>query len=253
MICGVKFFMDQIKNQIELIEAKAAYLSSCLPVMCPNYPKERACDGFDRFILVFSRSLKRYCYFLKLLLNTIDSETSKIIDKDFNNEQEFMSVISDDIFFIFDAYLFSCKSLFEKNIYLSNNNISGDLATKLVVIGKDYNKGLFHKILGFMRNEVTHVNAYGSSIGSMIHIKNTASELNYSIPTEFTDDKNKRLCLIVISSNIWQLAQPIISDIFDIICTETIRRYGVPSKDTEYHWGESSVKLSDFKYNEQKT
>ena len=46
-------------------------------------------------------------------------------------------------------------SLFEKNIYLSNNNISGDLATKLVVIGKEYKKGLFHKILGFMRNEAT--------------------------------------------------------------------------------------------------
>ena len=104
-----------------------------------------------------------------------------------------------------------------------------------------------------MRNEVTHLNAYGSSVGSMIHIKNTANGLNCSIPTEFTDDKNERLCLIVISTNIWLLAHPIISDIFDIICTETIRRYGVPNKDSEYHWGESSVKLSDFKYHEQTT
>jgi hypothetical protein len=35
---GVKFLMDKIKNQIGMVEAKAAYLSSCLPVMCPNYP-----------------------------------------------------------------------------------------------------------------------------------------------------------------------------------------------------------------------
>jgi hypothetical protein len=238
--------MDKIKNQIGMVEAKAAYLSSCLPVMCPNYPKERACDGFDRFVLVFSRSLKRYCYFLKMLLNKIDTETSKFTDKDLNNGQDFMSVISDDIFFIFDAYLFSCKGIFEKNIYRSNNNISDDLAKKLAEIGQEHKSQSLFKMLRIMRNEVAHLNAYGSGIGSSIHIKSVANESNFSIPTEFTDENNERLCLISISTNIWQLVHSIISDIFNIIFTETIRRYGIPRNDSEYHCGELSVRLSDF-------
>ena len=240
--------MNQITKQIEQIEAKAAYLGTCLPLMCPNHPKERTCDGFDRFVIVFSRSLKRYCFFLKSLIDKIDKEVSIILSRDSISKQDFATKISDDVFFILDAYLFSCRSLFEKNIYFKNNNISRGLAKKLGIVGSNYETGSLHRILKSMRDEVTHINVYGSGIGSMIQFTNTAQGLKHSIPTEFTNDKNERLCLSLITTDTWQMAHPLISDIFDIVYTETIIRYGTPKQNSTFHWGESSVKPNDFNF-----
>lgn len=156
--------------------------------------------------------------------------------------------IGPEVYFEFDAFLYSCKSIFEENIKIKGSQyFSKERKKEFLQIAQDAYQKFVSKILTKLRNEAVHLNYFGTSISQMMLVTDHQGERTIILHTTFKDANNEDLNLMQLFVTLLQLSNDVVQKIIRLVIKEVIDGFGVPNYlSTEYHLGHSIFKIGDF-------
>ena len=206
---------------------------------CPNHPNEAKLMDIDVMKVNFCRYTKRTMYYAESFIEHLNK--IEIDLRTYHNDKgnTFMAMIPDDIFFDFDAFVFSCKSIVEGNMMARSKGFHPSVKNAF----NEYAESTFHRFvksyLTPLRDEVVHLNNFGSAISSMAGIKNDKLHIRaFNYTDDFELQKVFETILIEMTS--------IIKNVAVFIMLHECNLWGFPKKDTTFSTGYSNYKISDY-------
>jgi hypothetical protein len=155
---------------------------------------EHPIEPFELLVQRYSlRMLYHAKNFVNKILKILKDNESKI---QHNNTIGFQ--IGPEVYFEFDAFLYSCKSIFEKNI--KNNGLqyfTQNRKKAFSQIAQDAYQKFVSKTLSTLRNEAVHLNYFGTSVSQVILITDHEGEKTVKLHTTFKDVNGQELNLII--------------------------------------------------------
>lgn len=209
-----------------------------------NQNTDRLIEPFE---LLFQRYSLRMLYhaknFINKVLTILKDNESKI---QHNNSIGFQ--IGPEVYFEFDAFLYSCKSIFEKNIKDKGSQyFSKDRKNAFSQIAQEAYQKFVPKTLSSLRNEAVHLNYFGTSISQMILITDREGEKTVKLHSTFINDNGQELNLMDLFINLLQLSNDVVQKIITLVIEEIISKFGAPNNlTTQYNVGKSVFKIEDF-------
>lgn len=246
---------NKYKELLETIK-KISCITSSLPslvIFCPSYPREgHTLTPLELAILLFIKHVRRNLYFAKNFSNKLFVVVEK--SKELENGIDVAFLIDEGLYFDFDAFLFSARSLVDiemaKKIKRginreSNKQLNKELGKRFYGITTETLNNFIPLITKY-RNEVTHTKQFGSSIGSMAN-KLPSGEI--LIQTNFADNEGRMENLANVFAKIFDDLVPIILDIFNLFRDYYTTKYGKPSKpDMKFNCDDVVIDIfKDFK------
>lgn len=205
---------------------------------------DRSIDNFELLVQRYSlRMLYHAKNFITKVLQFVKDSENKVPQ---NNTIGFQ--IGPEVYFEFDAFLYSCKSIFEENIknkgvlYFSKDRKSG-----FMQLARTAYQRFVSNFLSILRNEAVHLNYLGTSISQMILVTDRDGEKEIKLHTTFKTSNGQELNLMEIFVTLFQLSNDVIKKIIMLVIKETIDKLGMPKDlDNEYHIGHSVFRIRDF-------
>jgi hypothetical protein len=155
------------------------------------------------------------------------------------NGQELMTMISDNIFFDFDAFLFSCKSIVEGKVMQRAKGLHDKVRKEFMTYSKNAFETFIKNYLTPLRDEVVHINNFGSAIGSMVHIKNGQIMIR-------AFDYSEEMELKRIFTTVLTYMNDIIKNVAQFIMLHECYLFGFPTKDIKFVTSFGEYKVSDY-------
>ncbi len=230
-----------------------------VPIYCEKFQSNESFQSRETklFIHNFMRYNRRTFYYARNLLNKLSQyfdagyvsnliKTLKRFGYPYDEEDRFIP-IDDEIFFDYDAFIFSSKSAFDKRLTKGVSllyNRSYEIFRPLI---DDYSKKFVKPILDRIRNEIVHLNLMGSSYSSHAQVSRDNGSVEFRIMSTFySKDDSEVLDLLklfmVIFENVknyfWQVSAIILHHYFSII--------GLPIRNVGIESNNCVVRLSDF-------
>jgi len=180
--------------------------------------------------ILFSRYALRMYYHARNFISKYDSiQNSKLQIAEEKTEDEIMVPIENDIYYEFDAFISSAKSIAEEKMHKRMlENIHESLLAKYEKLAKDYYNNFLEPYLSPIRNEVLHLNNLGSSIGSMAKLMKLNNGFEIKIDTDFLPDK--KIDLIELYMFCINKINSFVNEMIYIFEEDTYLRYGKPEK-----------------------
>jgi hypothetical protein len=214
-----------------------AWMISFFSHQLPNPPKGGPVGEIGIFKVIFSRSVVRMIYFAEQYVRYIENEF-RITDEmaaQPSQPQQFGRPISDGLFFNFDAFVFSSKVITEKNLLDTGKKY---FHTSIRDSYSNYLNGFlsgFNVRLRDIRNEISHMNKVGTSIGSLLYFDNG----NVTVRSEHNNGEDLIPLFDELFTNTITFIENMARFIFQNDCAE----YGNPNKDQGW---DGQVKTSEF-------
>ncbi len=206
---------------------------------CPNFPSDYTLTEVDIFKIVFSRYTKRTMYYAENYLQNLERIEVELKEKSHLNSKNFLMPISDAIFFDFDAFLFSSKSIVEKKMINRASGMHLKIKNEFLTYAKDTLNNFIEPYLKPFRNEVVHINNFGSSFGSLVHIKDNKLFFKaFSLKNEI----DLHEIFITVLKNISE----IIKNIAKFTMLHDCYTFGFPDKTKSFNTGYHNYSFSDF-------
>ncbi len=215
-------------------------------VACIEDKDKNTTYNVDNFEILIPRYSLRMLYhaknFIKNLLEFVKNHNEQIPE---NGTIGFP--IGLDIYFEFDAFLYSSKSLFEKNMLTKGQRyFSKAQKTIFLEIAKEAHKNFISNFLTKFRDEAVHLNYLGTSISQVALVTSDHGRKNITLHSTFQKN-GQELNLLEVFTTLFSLNNEVLKQIFLLVIKEYINRYGMPKKsDMEYHVGHSKFKIGDF-------
>jgi hypothetical protein len=211
-------------------------------IQCPNFPPKHTLTGAEILIHVFCRhSLRTIYYASNFLNNLLNLSTYEIAVE---HGKTVMVPIPDDIYFDFDAFIFSAKSIFSGTIVGKAKVLHKDVSPLFVTLASRAKKEFIDPLLNRIRNEVVHL--YGSSIGSLAKLTNQGDRWTVEIATAFYTVNNREVELISLFFHVLGKTTTLVMDILGLFLLHIFKKFGTPDKDFGYVSGGVEVRLSDY-------
>lgn len=204
---------------------------------CPDHPTYWESTNVDKLKSNFCRYTKRTMYYAENFVNHVQEVKDDISTKHNLNVDFLGVVISDKCYFDFDAFIISCKSLLDKNFVKLSADFNPKIKTSFNKFAKNINQNFIEPILKPIRDEVVHLNQYGSSIGSIAHIKNG----KISIKAFYNNQDLESLFYTTLLQ-----MNGIIGAIGTAILQHECLTFGFPKKEVVFQGKVKKFKLSDF-------
>lgn len=166
-------YYEIINHNISIADILSTFFSSC-----PNFPNEYTYDDVDILRENFCRGTKRAMYFARNYINElekIEEQIERIAPLSIDSTS--MAHIEDNIFFEFDAFVFSCKSILEENMLKRAEKLNPIIKSDYLKYSKNVYDKFIKNYLAPLRNEIAHLNNSGSSSASTVRVKNGKSEI----------------------------------------------------------------------------
>lgn len=203
----------------------------------PNTPKQFDIDEVQKMKLNFSRHSKRTMYYAVNFLEKYTEAVRGLIPEVSIGRR--MVPISDDVFFDFDAFVFSAKSIVEGNILRGAKRLHPDVRTPFMTFSKEKFKDFIQTRLRPIRDEVVHLNNFGTAIGSFVHIN---EDHKFFFHTEYSPDVD----LIGLFADILANMSDIIVTISRYIILHECYLWGFPRDGETFKYGDHCIKISDL-------
>lgn len=249
--------LQKLQERVNWSLVATAFVEN-VPTVCERFnSQEFQTERARLFIHNFTRYSKRAFFFAKKLIESIavyfdDDYARKHVEAfrglGYPVKENLNAVpVDDDIFFYFDALIFSSKSLFDKNIYKGFRSLhhkSHEIAEPLLDM---YKRDFDIKILNTIRNEVVHLDFVGSSFTSHAVVECDESPVRIKIESMF---KKKDTGEVLDLLDLFRIILQCTSDFFLASASVIIHHYfmllGPPIKNLGLHSGGIIVRLSDF-------
>ncbi len=119
-----------------------------------------------------------------------------------------------EVYFEFDAFLYSCKSIFEQNIQKQGLlYFSDDRKSTFEKISQSAYERFISNFLRPLRNEAVHLNYLGTSISQIIFITDGEGKKEIRLHTTFKDKNGQELNLMEIFIALFQLSNDVVKNI----------------------------------------
>jgi len=216
-----------------------------LSIQCPNYPSELALTEAEKLINVFCRNSLRTLYYAKnFLTNLLNLQCVQL--KPAAIGETIGVPVQDDIFFDFDAFVFSAKSIFSQDILKKSQTLHKDAAVPFRRLALEAKRNFIDPILNNVRNEVVHLNVYGSSIGSFVRLTNLGDRWAVRILTTFYTADGKEIDLIDLFLRIFNPTRDLIMQILGAFLLHLFRTFGKPERNAGYVSDGAEIRIADF-------
>ncbi|MBL6447624.1 hypothetical protein JMN32_15000 [Fulvivirga sp. 29W222] len=206
---------------------------------CPNHPKEHQLATIDQLKYNYCRYTKRTMYYAENFVMNLESINDKLSKHPDFSTKEFITAIPDNIFFDFDAFLFSCKSLVEGKVIERGKEFHSQVLNKFMKYSKKTFNQFIQTYLNPLRDEVVHLNNFGSAIGSMVHIKDGDIMIK---AFDYSDEMELQKVFNEILTNM----SDIIKNLAQFIVLHECHHFGFPTKDSKFSTGYGDFQISDF-------
>lgn len=213
-------------------------------IQCPNHPREYTASEADQLILVFCRHSLRTLYYAKNVLDHLLN--LEAIQDDADIGHVIVVPVRDEVFFDFDAFVFSAKSIFSQTMLKRADALHKDAAATFRQLAFQAKRNLIDPLLNNVRNEIVHLNVYGSSIGSVAMLTNLGDRWGVQIFTTFYTGDGKEVDLIELFLQIFNPTQQLIMQILSVFLVHLFKNYGKPEKDLRYVSDGGEIRLSDY-------
>ncbi len=215
-------------------------------VACIEDKDKNTTYNVDNFEILIQRYSLRMLYHAKNFINNLLEFVKKHNDKIPENSTIGIP-IGLDIYFEFDAFLYSSKSIFEKNMLTKGQSyFSKEQKTNFLKIAKAAHQNFISNFLAKFRDEAVHLNYLGTSISQVAFVTSEQGRKNITLHSTFRKN-GQELNLLEVFATLFSLNNEVLKQIVLLVIKEYIDRYGMPKRlDIEYHVGHSKFKLGDF-------
>ena len=206
---------------------------------CPNHPTNYTLTEVDQLKLNFCRYTKRIMYFASNFLRKYDRISDEIKERNNPSNEPYITMVTDDIFFEFDAFLFSCKSIVEGNSIKKAKGMNPHVYKEYLNFSKMAFETFIKTYLNPLRDEVVHINNFGSAMGSSVKVEEGKlffRAFNYS------DNMELRGVFDTILENM----STIIRSVATFFMQNDCLTHGYPLKDISFKSYGENFKISDF-------
>ncbi len=231
------------EQRIKDIKAKIIFVQNSISFY-PNIPNEYELNDADEMILIFERYALRALYFAEEFIQSINDVMNIKINSRPQNEN-YATNVDNKIYYMFDAFIVFSKSIMEGNIIKRSkklNPLSKEYFDKIVLY---YNNIFIKKELNIIRDEIIHLNKWGTSLGSIAYF-NCNHELT-GIMSNYINKSGQKIDLIMLYSNILNKMINVIDEIMGIFIFEYFVRFGVPDKNYEMVIADKIITFENFK------
>lgn len=206
---------------------------------CPNCPSTHTLTDIDIFKINFCRYTKRAMYYAEnFVSNLIKVERDLRSRYDFERS-DFATIIPDDIFFDFDAFVFSCKSIMEGKIMERSKGFHPSVKDTFCKYARLTFDRFVTSYLTPLRDEVVHLNRFGSAAASMAWIRNSKLHIRaFDYSDNFELQRVFEKILVEMSS--------IINRVTVFIIRHECCLWGFPQQDAVLSTKYGDFKVSDF-------
>ncbi|MCK5170986.1 MAG: hypothetical protein KAQ75_14000 [Bacteroidales bacterium] len=226
-------------EQIRKLKGLADF-TSAFHLNCPNYPNQKILSDIDILKLNFSRYTNRTMYYAENFNNKLIEIKRQLENReDLKGQDEIMTVIPDDIFFDFDAFVLSCKSLVEGKIIERSKKFHPKVKDKFFKFAKKTFESFVKNYLAPLRNEVVHINNFGSASGSVAWIKDNKISIK-------AFDFSEEVELQKVFDTILKEMSKIITEIATTIMYHECYLYGFPAKEITFNLQGFKYKASEY-------
>lgn len=240
--------MNMLETEKKIQEMKSAvfFLQNAF-INCPKFPK----DGYilsnaEILIFMFSRyTLRMLCYAEKFL-SSINKVKSNFRFPD-TKDNTIMTPVDDAIYFHFDAFIFSCKSICERNMIDRAQGLHPKVKPLFEKKAKELYDNFIKPILQDIRDEVVHLNYFGSSTGSIAEVTKTDTDIDMKFKTAFYLLHGKDIELIDTFNMIFQNMEKLFIDISGLLLLHLFYKFGLPEKNITVNATGIPVDYSYFK------
>lgn len=231
----------KLKQQIETTTAKIDFMENHM-TYCPDHPYEYTHTKADVLISNICRYSKRTLYYASLFsqnLNNILGNIGSVDDKNL----PIMIPISDKIFYDFDSFVFSLKSITEGDLLKKSKSFDKQHCELIFKYARKVKDEFIVPYLKPVRNEIVHMKHYGTATGSMMQI----SDINdISIKCNYRNLENEQLDLISLFIFFFNQTIEIIETLIGIFISYNFKRWGIPTEDATFNSRGIKLKHSDF-------
>ena len=237
---------NKILNAFKLINSTIAKIEfvQMSHVEYPNAPKEYTFNDVNNLIANTNRYSRRLLYFARNILNKLNDLIEKL---DFNNENnQYIVPVRDDIFFEFDAFIFSCKSILEGSTIEKAKKFDPITKKYFDVLAKKSLETFIKPFLKPLRDEIVHLNNYGTAIGSLLFIEKKENSLVIKLKTNFYKNNKDDIDLIYLFFHIFDNIIEIINKLLGIFIHHYFISWGVPKRNIKYNNLNLEINFDDF-------
>lgn len=231
----------EITKKINNTNAKLDFVQIHM-TFCPNYPKDRTLNDVDNAISNICRYSKRTLYYAQNFNNNLNLICNDLSNRVTKQDTTISTNIKDDIFFDFDAFIFSFKSITEETIGIKSKGLDNCSKKEFKKISKFYLEDFIKPYLIPVRNEVVHLNNYGTSFGSIACI-NQDNRLSIKCNYKLND---KKIDLIELFIFFFNNILKIIDSLLGVYIHYNFTRWGIPTKDIFYNSNGCMVNHKSF-------
>lgn len=212
--------IDDHKKRVIRMKDGAAILFS-IPAFCQNSPKQIKFDDVFQFTHIFARYTNRLCYFA----NNYLFEIEKLISSDLHIPEagkELLLCYGDPIYFEFDAFVTFSKSIVENNIVKRANKLNHKVVEIFNKSAQIHFDNFINPFLNELRDEIVHINEFGSTLQSQISLKNNNNLIEIKMLSIF----GAYYDLIEVFGVIFEQMEIIFRDVSSSIISHYIEEWG---------------------------
>jgi len=239
--------IDVLATKSAIGKCKALISMSANPyIFSRNVPTgDLPVDQADYLFLIFSRYSLRALYHADLFLHNYEKITC-LNRTELSEGQEVGVPAPDHIYFDFDAFMISCKSVMESNIVKRANSLEQKLIPVFIQIAEKAKASIIDPWIKPIRNECIHLNTFGTSIGSMAWIKMQNDSLVIRLISNYKTFHGERAELTELFKIILNGFLDICWKVSGIFLAHAFIKYEAPQKNICYKHSGFSVSLSEI-------
>ena len=207
-----------------------------------NGRQEGEVDELFKFYMNFTRYSERCLYFAENVLKKMGEIEAMQKQNAISPGENYLTGVESDVWFEFDAFVISAKSIFEGNIIKWSKNLETECNARLDEIAKEYKKSFIDPFLVKIRDEVIHINNYGSALGSLADFDSQGKLI--SLRSGFYTIDNKNMDLIELYFAILDTICKLIDKTYRIMLDNIILTTGEINSKLKTNWGD--VCIEDF-------
>jgi hypothetical protein len=236
--------LDKLQEQINANIAIAELLD-ITESFCPQKPTVKH-QGKETEVEIlvhnFSRYTKRSMYFAELFLYLVKKEIDAIRKRlaDSNKKGKVITHVSDEIYYNFDAFVMSAKSIVEGGIAKKARKLQPPVWDEFEKFSKPKFDGFIKNYLAPCRNEVVHLLSQGSAWHSSAYVDEERNIFFRGFKLKKEDE------LLNMFETILNEMSEIIDKVCRLLMENTCLLYGYPEKDVTFRSSTNIVNLSAF-------
>jgi len=161
--------------------------------------------------------------------------------------QSVLVPIDDEVFFDFDAFVFSAKSIFSGTILEASKSLHDEVQPLFREMASRAKRELLDPMLDVIRNAVVHLNNVGSGFGSTAMLTNAGDSWKVEIRTAFHTTDGRDVELIALFLYLLGKTSGFVMEALGLLLLHVFLKFGKPTRNVGYVSGGVEVRLSDFR------